>query len=148
MPAAVRDRLATVLAAAVAALLTTGSVALAQYEDGDLAAHTVSTDVLQPPTNPATANGPCTSGVSTSVVVSWTPTPSTWADGYEVLGALVSGGPYSPVGTVSGASSTSYTVTGLGFATTYHYVVKATKGNWRSAATAQVSRTTLGALCL
>lgn len=143
----VRERLATVLAV-LTAVLGTSSVALAQLADSDTAAHTLATDTLQPPTNPATAHGPCTNGVSASVTVSWTATPSTWADGYEVLGSLVTGGPYTPVGTVSGVNTTSFTVSNLAFLTTYHYVVKATKGNWRSAATGQVSRTTLSPLCI
>jgi len=144
----VLERVATGLTVAVAALLVTASVALAQFADGDSASQSISTNQLQPPANPATAHGPCTNGLTASIVVSWTATPSTWADGYEILGSLVSGGPYTPVGTVSGVNTTSYTVTGLAFATTYYYVVKATKGNWRSAATAQVSRTTLNPLCL
>jgi Fibronectin type III domain len=142
------ERLATALAVAVAALVVTASVAVAQFADGDSASQSLSTNGLQPPTNPSTAHGPCTTGVTASIVVSWTATPSTWADGYEILGSLLSGGPYTTVGTVSGVNTTSYTVTGLTFATTYHYVVKATKGNWRSAPTSQVSRTTLSPLCL
>ncbi|HEX2040056.1 MAG TPA: fibronectin type III domain-containing protein [Acidimicrobiales bacterium] len=142
------ERLATGLAVAVAALLVTASVALAQFHDGDSAAHSVSTGSLGPPTNPATTHGPCSAGLTASIVVSWTATTSSWADGYEVLGSLVSGGPYATVGTVSGVNTTSYTVTGLAFATTYHYVVRATKGNWHSAATGEVSRTTLSPLCL
>lgn len=142
------ERVATGLVVAVTALLVTASVALAQFADGDSASQSISTSSLQAPTNPAAGDGPCTNGVTASIVVSWTATSSTWADGYEVLGSLVSGGPYTTVGTVSGVSTTSYTVTGLAFATTYYYVVKATKGNWRSAATAQVSRTTLNPLCL
>jgi len=142
------ERSITALTVAVVALVITASVALAQLADSDSAANTIATDTLQPPTNPATAAGPCTAGVTASIVVSWTATPSTWADGYEVLGSLVSGGPYTTVGTVSGVNTTSYTVTGLAFVTTYHYVVKATKGNWRSTATAQVSRTTPNPLCL
>ena len=142
------ERVATGLTVAVAALLVTASVALAQFADGDSASQSISTNTLQAPTNPATTHGPCTNGVTASIVVSWTATTSTWADGYEILGSLVSGGPYSPVGTVTGVNTTSHTVTGLAFATTYHFVVKATKGNWRSAATNQVSRTTLSPLCL
>jgi hypothetical protein len=142
------ERVATGLTLAVTALLVTASVALAQFSDAGSAAHSISTSQLQPPTDPATAHGPCTNGVTASIVVSWTATTSTWADGYEVLGSLVSGGPYSTVGTVSGRDTTSHTVTGLAFVTTYHFVVKATKGNWRSAATAQVSRTTPSSLCL
>jgi hypothetical protein len=142
------ERLASGLAVAVAALLVTASVALAQFTDAGSATHSVSTSGLQPPSNPATAHGPCTNGLTASIVVSWTATPSTWADGYEILGSLISGGPYTAVGTVSGVATTSYTVTGLAFATTYHYVVKATKGNWRSGPTSQASRTTLSPLCL
>jgi hypothetical protein len=144
----VADRRILVVAIAVVALVATASVALAQLTDGDSAAHSVSTGTLQPPTDPAATHGPCTTGVTASITVSWTATTSTWADGYEVLGSLVSGGPYTTVGTVSGVNTTSFTVTGLAFATTYHYVVQATKGNWRSAATGQVSRTTLSPLCL
>ncbi|MDQ3757456.1 MAG: fibronectin type III domain-containing protein [Actinomycetota bacterium] len=142
------ERLTAGLAVAAIALLATASVALAQFHSSETAAHSISTASLQPPTAPATAPGPCTAGVTASVVVSWAATASTWADGYEVLGSLVSGGPYTPVGTVSGVTTTSYTVGGLAFATTYHYVVRATKGNWRSAATSQVSRTTLSPLCV
>lgn len=133
------------LAVATATLLT-ASVASASFVDRGSASATLSTDTLQPPTNPSTSNGPCTVGVAASVTVSWSPTPSTWADGYQVKASLVSGGPYTVVGTV-GRTTTSYTVTGLAFATTYHYVVVATKGQWRSANTTQVSRTTLSPLC-
>ena len=143
----VRERAAFVLAV-LTAILATSSVALAQFVDAGSASQTLSTDTLQPPTNPATAHGPCTPGVSTSITVSWTATPSTWADGYEILGSLIAGGPYTPVGTVNGVNTTSHTITGLTFATTYHYVVKATKGNWRSPPTSEVSRTTLSALCV
>ena len=129
------------------ALLLTASVASASFRDAGSASATLATDTLQPPTNPAAAHGPCTLGVAASVTVSWTATVSTWAGGYEIRASLLSGGPYSVVGTVAGRTTTSFTVTGLPFATTYHYVVSATKGNWRSAPTAQVSRTTLSPLC-
>jgi hypothetical protein len=142
------ERLASGLAVAVAGLLVTASVALAQFADRDSASQSLSTNTLHPPTGPATAHGPCTNGVTASIVVSWTPTPSSWADGYEVLGSLVSGGPYTTMGNADGAGTAGYTVTGLAFATTYHFVVKAAKGNWRSTATPQVSRTTLSPLCL
>lgn len=129
-------------------MLATSSVALAQLVDDAAASHTLSTDTLQPPTSPSAVHGPCANGVSASITVSWSATPSTWADGYEILGSLASGGPYTSMGTVSGVGTTSYTASDLSFLTTYHFVVKATKGNWRSAATGQVSRTTLSALCL
>lgn len=133
--------------AMVTALLATGSVAFAAFTSTHTATTTLGAGVLAPPTNPAATHGPCTP-LNASITVSWTPTTSAWADGYEILGSLVATGPFTPVATVNGVGTTSYTVNGLSFATTYHYVVKATKANWRSAATAVVSRTTLSALCL
>lgn len=131
----------------VAVVLATSSVAFAAFTSAQTATTTLGTGVLAPPTNPATAHGPCTP-LSSSITVTWTATTSTWADGYEVLGSLLATGPFTPVATVNGVATTSYTVTGLSFASTYHYVVKARKANWRSDPTAVVSRTTLSALCV
>lgn len=131
----------------MSALLSVSSVALAAFTDSHTATTTLGTGVLAPPTNPAATHGPCTP-LNASITISWTPTTSTWADGYEILGSLLATGPYTPLATVDGAATTSYTVNGLSFATTYHYVVQARKANWRSASTAPVSRTTLSALCV
>lgn len=131
----------------VTAALATSSVAFAAFTSAHTATTTLGTDVLAPPTNPATTHGPCTP-LSASITVTWTATTSSWADGYEILGSLLATGPFTPVATVNGVGTTSYTVTALSFGTTYHYVVKARKANWRSAPTAVVSRTTLSALCL
>ncbi len=106
---------------------------------------TVSTGLL-PPTTPATAAGPCVAVTgSASIIVSWS--TSARSDGYEVLGGLVSGGPYSTMATVSGQTMTNATVSGLPYSTTYYLVVEATLGAWRSPPTTQVSRITLSALC-
>lgn len=140
-----RDR-SILVVAVVSAALSVSSVALAAFTSSPTATTTLATNTLAPPTDPAAANGPCTP-LNKSVVVSWTPTTSTWADGYEILGSLLAVGPFTTIATVDGAATTSYTVNGLATATTYHYVVKATKANWRSAPTAVVSRTTLSALC-
>lgn len=133
--------------AIVTALLATGSVAFAAFTSSHTATTTLGTDVLALPTNPVATHGPCTP-LNASITVSWTATTSTWADGYEILGSLLAIGPFTTVGTVNGVGTTSYTANGLAFGTTYHYVVKATKANWRSAPTAAVSRTTLSALCV
>lgn len=129
------------------AVLATSSVAFAAFTSAHTATTTLGAGVLAAPTNPAAAHGPCTP-LSASVTVTWTATTSTWADGYEVLGSLLATGPFTHVAMVDGVGITSYTVTGLSFGTTYHYVVKARKANWRSDPTAVVSRTTLSALCV
>jgi hypothetical protein len=108
----------------------------------------ISTGTLAAPTNPATAAGTCSPFVGDRTVVSWTPTSSTWAGGYEVLRSTTSGGTYSVLATVTGQGAMSYTDGPLPFSTTYYYVVRATKSNWRSAQTAQVQRTTKSGACI
>lgn len=139
--------------AAVAGLLTAvvfaASIpwASAQFTGGVADGHTVSTGSLEPPTQPGTAPGTCVLVVGDAVVVSWTKTTSSWADGYEILRSTTSGGPYSLVGTATGQATESYSDGSVAFSTVYYYVVRATKGAWRSAATAEVSRTTRSPLC-
>lgn len=124
------------------------TVAHAAWTDGAVASADYASDTLAAPTNPSTAAGTCVIAVSDQIVVQWTPTSSTWAGGYEIRRSTVDGGPYSVVGTVSGQETSSYTDGPLPFSTTYYYVVAATKGNWRSPDTSQVSRTTRSTVCL
>lgn len=107
----------------------------------------VSTGTLAAPTGGAAANQNCTPLASTEVRVTWTATTSAFADGYEVLRALVSGGPYVSLGTVAGLSTTAFTDTSVVFSTSYFYVVRATKNNWRSANSNEASVTTPTSLC-
>lgn len=136
--------------AAAVAWLAAGATALAAagFVTSTSASQTLSTATLAAPGNPSTSRGTCLVGVSDTIVVSWTATTSTWADGYHVLRSTTSGGPYSVVATINGVGTTSYTDSGLAFSTTYHYVVRAWKGAWTSPLTAQVSRTTRTSLCL
>ena len=68
--------------------------------------------------------------------------------GYEILRATSEAGPYSLIGTVTGRTVETYTDTPLSFATTYHYVMRSIKENWRSVETVPVSRTTRSSNCL
>ncbi len=106
------------------------------------------TATLAAPTSPSVTNSDCTPSVSRQVTVSWTATISAFADGYEAFRSLTSGGPYLPVATVSGQSVISYIDTSVLAATTYYYVVQATKVAWRSANSTQVSVTTPSLLCV
>lgn len=143
-----RARLTVAGLVLVLALIASAPIAWAQLADSASGSHTLSTGNLQPAANPGTAAGRCVVVVGDAIVVSWTRTTSTWADGYEVLRSTTSGGPHSVVGTVAGQATESYTDSLLAFSTTYYYVVRATKGAWRSAATSEVSRTTRTSLCL
>lgn len=143
-----RDARAAVVGLVMAVVFATAvPLAGAQLADSNSDGHTVSTGSLEPPTNPGTAPGTCIAAVGDAIVVSWTTTTSTWADGYEILRSITSGGPYSVVGTVAGQTTDTYTDSPLAFDTTYYYVVRATKNNWRSAATIEASRTTRSTQC-
>ena len=80
-------------------------------------------------------------GLSASVALSWTATPTPWADGYEIL-----------QGTSSGVYTTSATTAQLTYTTpslpigTYYFVVRATKGSWRSLSSNEVSRRVISVL--
>lgn len=115
---------------AAALSVATAGWALASFLDGAGATTTLSTDTLAPPTN--LTGGLCLLG---AVTLSWTATPSSWADGYELRWGTASGGPYT-----AGSSTTvlaTKTVTGLSLLTTYYFVVRAYDGSWRSIETAQ-----------
>jgi hypothetical protein len=111
------------------------------------ASMSVSSATLSAPTSPAAVNQNCVVATSRQVKVTWTATSSAFADGYDVLRGVVSGGPYLSQGTVSGQATTSFTDTGVLPSTTYYYVVQATKNSWRSVNSSQVSVTTPTALC-
>lgn len=135
---------------ALAAVLVVCGVtaASAAFVASASAGATYSSATLSAPSGLSSSAGPCTALASASIQLSWVATSSSWADGYEVLRSTTSGGPYSSIGTVSGVGTVAYLDGSLPFSTTYHYVVRATKGLWRSALTPQVSITTLTLLCL
>jgi len=134
-PAPASRRRAAACAVVVAAVLAPAAAG-ASFTNTPHASATISAPVLSPPSNPNVVLAGCT-GLSPNLQVTWTATPSTWADGYQVGKSLVSGGPYTWT-SVAGQATTSYTSTGLTAATTYYYVVRATKAGWTSPATAQV----------
>jgi hypothetical protein len=147
VPRKSRRRLVSVGLAAAAALcaVTVASAALtATVASGGQG---LGTATLAAPTGAAAANGTCRSNKSIQVDVSWTATSSTFADGYEILRATTSGGPYTSLGTVSGRTTVTYGDTTAAFSTTYYYVVKATKGLWRSTVSNQASDATLNSSC-
>jgi len=138
---------AAALSVVLAFFLLSASPAFASFSSSPSAASmTISSATLAAPTNLAASNS-CILSVSVKVKLTWTATSSTWADGYQIFRSTTNGGPYSSVGSVSGQSTTSFTDSSVAFLTTYYYVVQATKLNWRSPNSSQVSITTLSALC-
>jgi hypothetical protein len=126
-------RLLVVVAALILAA-TIAPLALAGFASAIAAgAQTLTSATLAAPTglNVSCPNGPTT--------LSWTATGSSYADGYDVLRGTTSGGPYPTSFHVSGRTTTTYTDTTTNGTLVYYYVARATKNNWRSANTAQVT---------
>lgn len=92
-------------------------------------------DTPAPPTSPAAS---CDVLLSAAVTVTWSASPTPWVTGYEVRWGTTSGGPYpNSSGVVTGLT---YTTPQLGLGT-YYFVVYSAKEAWRSAPTAEVSKT-------
>lgn len=128
------------------AVLGTAPVAWASFNDASSASATYTADVLAPATNPSAAAGMCSTVSGDRTVLSWTATTSTWATGYEIARSTTAGGPYTVVGTASGAGTTTYTDSGLAYSTTYYYAIRSMRNAWRGT-NATTSRTTKNSLC-
>ncbi len=101
------------------------------------------------PTGALTATGTAADWIGQTVVlrpqgvpratVSWAATPSSFADGYDVIRT---GGGTSSSSTVSGRTTTSLLQAPLAKVTTYSWAVRARAGAWASTATTAVEATT------
>lgn len=132
---------------AVVAALGTAQVAWASFSGTSTASAGYSSGLLAAPTNAAAGPGACSLFSSDSIVLSWTASSTTSADGYEIARSTAAVGPYTVVATVAGAASTTYTDTPLSFSTTYFYAIRTYKYAWRSL-DATASRTTRSSLCI
>jgi hypothetical protein len=127
----------------VVLLVVTGGPAAAAFTGHTTnSTSTFTAAVLAAPTS-LTATQNCTAG-SITAALGWTPTASTWADGYAWT--RTTGGVTSSPAAVSGQpTATATDSTSLTAATTYQYALRATAGAWRStAATAALTTTSCG----
>ena len=102
-----------------------------------VAANSISTNTLAPPT------GLAASVSGTSVTLTWTATPSSFASGYNVLRSTTSGGPYTQIAQVTPRTTLTYVDSTVTAGTTYYYVLRAYYQSWLSTPTAQVERDAL-----
>lgn len=118
-------RVASLLAVSlVIAVAGAAPVTLARFTAADEVAAAFETGELAPPTGLTAA----TSG--TSVVLSWSPSSSARASGYEVLRSAVAGSDYTVVRVVTPVGATTTTDSpGTG---TWFYVLRTTFHNWTS----------------
>ena len=92
---------------------------------------------LRPPSG-LEAQGSCSGFLQAEISLSWEPTVSRFADGYEIYRSTVSGGGYERVAFVPGHGTTAYVDEDVGPGGTYYYVVKSTTGRRDGPASEQV----------
>ncbi len=131
-----RFRSSVSVATALTVALAAGTLARAGWTSSATASGlTVQTTDVTAPGTAAAAEDDCSAFRNWSAAVTWSAAPR--ATGYTVWRATRSGGPYTQVGTTTGA--TAYTDTsGLSFSrssrsrTTYYYVVTTSWQSWTS----------------
>jgi hypothetical protein len=110
-------------AAILIALVGAAPVSLARFHDGETVGVSFATATLAPPTALAGTGGSLAS-------LTWTPSTSGWAAGYELLRSAASGSGYDAVGTVTPVAASATTDSpGAG---TWFYVLRTTLGQWHS----------------
>jgi hypothetical protein len=127
--------LAIVLVPGLAGVTPPVQASLARYADTASTTLAVTTDTLDPPSGLAVTGG-------TSAALSWTATPDTYATGYDVERAAVSGGPYSIISTVTPRTTVTTTDTpGVG---TWYYVLQSYFQSWTSVVSNQAAAIIVG----
>ena len=106
-------------------------LSVARLTDSATTTQSITTDTLDPPTSLSATGG-------LTAALAWTATVDTYATGYKVARATVSGGPYSVVSTVTPRTivSTTDAPTASG---TYYYVLQSYFQSWTSANSNQTS---------
>lgn len=82
------------------------------------------------------------------VTLNWTASPGDWAQGYNVLRATMSGGPYMAIARWSANTFPTFIDTNVVAGTTYYYVVSAGNQSGRSVNSTEVSCTPVAAAAL
>jgi hypothetical protein len=128
------NRRLLVVAAALIVAASTAPLALADFGTAIAAgAQTLTSATLAAPTG---LSASCANSVAS---LSWTATSSTYADGYDILRGTTNGGPYPTSFHITGRTTTTYNDLTTNGVATYYYVARATKNNWRSANTVQIT---------
>ena len=124
-------RLAILGAALVVLLAIPGQVSLARLSDSATSTGSTGTDTLDPPTSLAGTGG-------TAASLTWTATVDTYATGYDLQRATVSGGPYAVVASITPRTTVGTTDTPSASGT-YYYVLRSVFQSWTSANSNQAS---------
>jgi hypothetical protein len=116
-------------------LASTTGVSLARLTDLATSTKAISTDTLDPPTGLAATGG-------ANASLTWTATADTYASGYDLQRAAVSGGPYSVVASITPRTTVAATDTPP-TSGTWYYVLRSVFQNWTSVNSNQASATVI-----
>jgi hypothetical protein len=130
-----RRRLGVAVAVVLVPVLlgSTTGISLARLADAATSTKAITTDTLDPPTTLAATGGSTAS-------LTWTATGDTYATGYDLQRATVSGGPYAVVASIT-PRTTVATTDAPASSGTYYYVLRSVFQNWTSVNSNQASAT-------
>jgi hypothetical protein len=127
----------TIFAVVLALVIGTGGFLAAWAatftDQAPVTANTFTTDTLDPPT------GLTASVVDSDIRLDWTPIADSYATGYKVLRDTTSGGPYTPIATVTPYTTTTYTDDTVSPDIRYYYVLQTYFQSWLSVYSNEVS---------
>ena len=106
---------------------------------------TVSAGTVAPPSGLAAASN-CVRNAHNWVRLTWTATPSTFADGYQIFRKSGAGAPVA-IATVSGQGTVTYTDKSVNSRTSYSYTAQASYLGWRSTSSNTATITTPNNRC-
>ena len=113
--------------------------------DQEAATSVITADVLAPPGSVLCTGGllVCNAGLLSRPVLTWEPTPDTYATGYVILRSTTNGSGYTQIASVSGRTTSTWTdtTTGLSVLSTYYYVIRSVAPVWTSLTSNQVAVT-------
>ena len=116
--------LAAIVVLVPALLGAAAPISLARLTDAATSTKALGSDTLDPPTSLGATGG-------TLAALTWTATPDTYAAGYDLQRATVSGGPYAVVSTITPRTTVATTDTPSASGT-YFYVLRSTLQSWQS----------------
>jgi eukaryotic-like serine/threonine-protein kinase len=116
-----------IAAAVVATVAVAGLLLPALWPDRAPAERELTPRPVRPPVD-VSATGRCGGFLAAEVVVRWEPSPSRFADGYDLYRSTQSGAQYERVAFVPGRDTTSFTDGAVGLGDTYYYLIRAKAG--------------------
>jgi serine/threonine protein kinase len=131
LPPPPRRRRWPIAAASLAAVAVLAVAVPLLWPDRGSPARGAGPRAVRPPAD-VRATGRCAGFLAAEVTVRWEPSPSRFADGYDVYRSTQSGGQYERIAFVPGRDSTAFTDGAVGVGETYYFLIRAKAGSRES----------------